>query len=118
MKSENEIYLDYQRAQDVVGELRGMARDTRTIQEQDFHTALGAVRASWSGDNADEFLRRASKLDGEIGGLADSLERIAQAIEEMSQNLYDAETAAQHKVQEAGGGAVGGGAGGGGGGVW
>lgn len=90
-KSEYEIYLDFRAAEDLVSELRAIARETRNLAESDLGVVLSRVADCWTGDNASAFLEKGSILQQRVLSRAANLETIATTIEQMAKNTYEAE---------------------------
>jgi WXG100 family type VII secretion target len=112
MKSEYQIYMDFRRANQVAEDLRAIARNTRDAADQDLQSALSRIQSNWEGENADAFQTKGTRLKQQVDQLAKDVDRIANAIETIAQNTYNAEMRAVQIAQTSGG------SGGGGGGSW
>ena len=91
MKSDRQIYMDFQRADNTVEELRKIARETRLVAEEQLTGALNRVGASWAGENADLFLQSGERINGNAFVLADNVDKIADAIATIAEETYKKE---------------------------
>ena len=67
MKTEYQIYLDYNQAMRQADKLDELAAELEQVGGTKLGEALGQVRANWSGENADAFLRKANVLTTQNG---------------------------------------------------
>lgn len=103
MKSEYQIRMDFQRANDVASDLRSIARDTRDAANLGLQGALTRIKSSWEGENSDAFLVKGDYLKRQIIDLADDVESIAKAIERIAENTLEAEMRAIRIAEETSG---------------
>ena len=102
MKSELQLYMDFQRANDVVDELRRIARETREVADDQLAGALARVDGAWDGQNSEDFLQKGHRVERSIRGLADDVDKIANAISTIAQRTYKTEMEAVRIAQERG----------------
>lgn len=103
MKSEYQIRMDFQRASDVAGDLRSIAKNTRDAANLDLQGALTRIKGSWEGENSDAFQTKGDRLRQQVVDLADDVESIAKAIEQIAENTYQAEMRAIRIAEETSG---------------
>lgn len=100
MKSEHEIYLNFRKANNLVSELRSIARDTRRMASGEFQGALNQADRAWNGENSEEFLRKGLKIKSNLQTMADDVDKIANTIEQIADNTYRAEMRAVRIAKE------------------
>lgn len=100
MKTTQEVYMDFRTAQEVVRELRTIARDTRHVSNSDLQRTLSQVRNSWQGENADAFLAKGKTLQNKIELTAQTIEDIAKTIEQIARNTYNSEMEAIRQAKK------------------
>ena len=88
---EGEIRLNFQNANQVVSDLRSIARDTRNAANEQLQGALNRVDQSWHGENSEEFLRKGSQLKSQVVAAAADVDKIANTIEQIATTTYNAE---------------------------
>lgn len=102
MKSEHQLYMDFQRADQAVEELRRIAQETRAVADEQLADALHGVDASWDGENSQSFLQKGQSVQRSINGLADDVDKIAKAIETIATRIYNTEMEAIRIAKERG----------------
>ena len=97
---EREIRLNFQKAQEIVSDLRAIARDTRNVADGQLQGSLNRVEQSWRGENSQEFIRKGSQLKNDVHAMAGDVDKIANTIEQIATNLYNAEREAVRIARE------------------
>ena len=94
MKSRDEILMDFDRAMEQVERLHNIAKDMRTVAEEEVGATLTKIQADWTGDNADAFLVKGKKHQDKINGDASKLDHVANKMQEIATIIKNAELAA------------------------
>lgn len=102
MKTEYEIYLDYHQAIRQADKLDELASELERVGGTQLQEALGQVRANWSGENADTFMRKTAVLSSQNSKNVQKLRSIASTIRTIARNTYNAEMRALRIAQERG----------------
>ncbi len=102
MKTEYQIHLDYNQAMRQADKLDELAAELEQVGGTKLGEALGQVRANWSGENADAFLRKANVLTTQNGKNVKKLRSIASTIRTVATNTYNADLRALRIAQERG----------------
>ena len=94
MRTEHEIYIDFSRAKEQAAKLRSIASGMDRIANDELAGTLRAIQNDWTGDNADKFNEKGVQVQHKINLTAADISRIADAVEEIAQRMYDTEMAA------------------------
>ena len=94
MRTEHEIYMDFNRAYKQAQRLRQIASRVNSLANDDVGGTLNQINQNWNGDNASAFLGKGETLKGKISKTAGDLNRVAQAIIDIATRTRDAELAA------------------------
>ena len=108
MKSAYQIFMDFQAAEAVVRELRLIAKSARELATEDLNSALNGIGNSWKGENSEEYLRKARAITQNVTKTAANIEKIADTVERVAKNTYEAEMEARRIALMKGSGGGGG----------
>lgn len=86
-----EIQMDYRMAVQQAESLREIARELQNLGNQNMQDCMAEISGNWKGNNSNEYISKCSLLKGNVIKTADKLERIANTIQRIAKNTYDAE---------------------------
>ncbi len=92
-KTEFEIYMDFQKVQLQIEELRNIASRMSSLADDDISGTISSIRGNWSGENADAFTAKGIKIQEKIGMTANDIRKAADTFETMAIRMRDAELA-------------------------
>lgn len=87
----NEIYAELSRLKGLSQNMRTVADGLRKLAGEDYANSLGAVKESWSGDNAQAFLGKARKVGDDMSVTAKKLAEAADTLDTIAKNYADSE---------------------------
>ena len=91
MKSEHEIYMDFQKAQDQANRLRQIASNMDNVADDELQGAITKVRSDWTGENSDGYTQKADKEKAKISKTAIDVKKVAETIEQIAARIMQAE---------------------------
>ena len=91
MKTRSEIQINYQRAKKQAQDLERIARDLRRMANNNLQDCISDISYNWTGDNAQEYLKKCRRLKENIEETARKIETTANTIKRVAKNIYDAE---------------------------
>lgn len=94
------ILFNYQKAKEQARQLENTAQELRSLAENSMEDSLQQLRVSWTGENADEYIRKGYILKEEIGDAAEDLREIAESIRAVAKAIYEAEMAAKQIAEK------------------
>ena len=94
MKSEHEIYMDFQKAKDQANRLRQIASNMNNVADDELGGAVTKIRSDWTGENSEAYVQKADKEKQKINKTAQDLRRVAETIETIAARIMEAELAA------------------------
>jgi len=94
MRTEHEIYIDFSRAKEQAEKLRTIASRMDQIANDELGGTLRSIQSDWTGDNSEKFNEKGVQVQQKINLTAADIRRIADAVEEIAQRMYDTEMAA------------------------
>lgn len=99
MKSLGEIEMDYRKAMEQARSLDALAGQIMKQANENFPEIIANVNAAWQGDNANEYVQKASRLQPKMVTTAKNLRSVAGVIRTVAQNTYNAEKRAYEIAQ-------------------
>lgn len=100
MKTQYEIYMDFQKAMELVNRLRSMANKINSLADENFQGSLTRVKANWTGENAEAFLAKGGIVKNKVSATAQDILKTADAIAKIAERTKEAELAAITIAQE------------------
>jgi WXG100 family type VII secretion target len=94
MKSEHEIYMDFQKAKEQAARLRQIASNMNNVADDELGGAVTKIRSDWTGENSEAYIQEADKEKQKINKTAQDLRRVAETIETIAARIMEAELAA------------------------
>lgn len=91
MKTEYQIYLDYQNAIRQADKLEKLADELNKVGGKDYERELDQIRMSWNGENADKFLHASSVILSRNSKNVKKMRDIASVIRKTAENTMQAE---------------------------
>ena len=91
MRTEYEVYMDFDRAMEQVGKLRQIAKDVDAIGNDDVGGTKKSIQKDWTGDNSVAYIEKVEIVEGKIIDTGKDIIRIADAVETIAINTRDAE---------------------------
>lgn len=88
------IEINYSKAKRQAEELEAAAKRLKTLAESGLEASCGTIAANWQGDNADKYIRKVRKVQGDIKTVSQSLQNTADAIRKIAAATYRADMAA------------------------
>lgn len=100
MTSEKTIKINFQQAKQQANRLDEIAEEMKNLSERDFADTMQIVRSNWRGENADLYISKGTRLQGNMTSTANSLHAIASEIRTVAKRIYEAEMKALRIAQE------------------
>ncbi len=94
MRSEADIYKDYDKALEQANRLRRVATSVTAIGNEELANILNDVSLCWSGENADSYIAKGEATKTRIITVGDEIEKFANMIEVNAERSRDAELSA------------------------
>ena len=91
MRTEHEIYMDFDRAMEQVGKLRAIAKDVESIGNDDVGGTKKSIQKDWTGDNSVAYVEKVEIVEGKIKDTGKDIRTVADTIETIAINTRDAE---------------------------
>lgn len=91
MKTEAEIYLEYEKALSQAETLLQLAGELNSSAAGDTKEIAAALGTVWKGESAEAFYAKCSILTQKWSDCASSLTKTAEAVKTIAQNIYNAE---------------------------
>ena len=91
MASRYQIQIHYQNALRQAAKLEQLADQLRTVADRKFAGAMEAVQTSWSGENAESFLLKGTRLKEKTIKTSNELRSAASSVRRIAENTYRAE---------------------------
>ena len=102
MKTEAEIYLEYETAIAQADSFASCAGELDSKLVSSLAETAGKTASFWKGEGAALFSSRCSLLQERIAGQADTLRAVSETVRLIAQNIYDAEMRALEIARENG----------------
>ena len=93
-RSAFEIQMDYQNAIKQANSLSEIARELKTTADSSFQECMSEISSSWTGENADSYVKKCGLLKEKISKSSDKLQKTADAIRKIARNTYQMEMSA------------------------
>ena len=87
----NTIIFEYNKSVGNAKELESIAADLIKIANQRFDDSLSRLSSAWRGENASQYLKKATELKGNMEKTARDLRYVAQAIRRAAERVKKAE---------------------------
>jgi WXG100 family type VII secretion target len=100
MATRTSIEFDYKNALAQADKVDGIADSLNAIVSRRLQETLQNLSVSWKGDNANAYIKKGSKLKGNVNNTAGELHSIAEDIRVIAKRIYDAEMAALAVAEE------------------
>ncbi|MBQ9136704.1 MAG: WXG100 family type VII secretion target [Lachnospiraceae bacterium] len=100
MASRWQVTMDFNSAKSKANELDRIAGDLKRLANTDLDGTMTDLSADWKGDNATAYIRKGQNLKEQIQDTVSSLERTADTIRAIAQNIYNAEMEAIRIAEE------------------
>ena len=94
------IEMDYKNAARQADELELIVQKLYALSQDSFQPCLAAVAASWKGETASVFCKKATAALDSLLASAENLKQIAAASRQIAKNTYDAEKRSCEIAQE------------------
>ena len=91
MKSEDTIYLDYQRAKKQAAEIAEVSENLKSLAGSDLEGCLTQIAGAWQGENAQAYLKKGRQLEEKIQKLAGKIKDTSVTVNKMAEDTYKAE---------------------------
>ncbi len=91
MKTEYEIYMNYQMTRQQADVLCGIAAAIRQSSGEMLAAGLAALKENWTGDAGALFQQKGQCLSDSVLASAEAAEQTASVMRESAENLYEAE---------------------------
>ncbi|MBQ9065523.1 MAG: WXG100 family type VII secretion target [Blautia sp.] len=91
MKTEAEIYLEYETAIAQAESLTAAAENIRKSLSEGINELSGIMSASWKGQSAEAFASKCSAFQEKAGRISQALMESAEVIRTIADNIYQAE---------------------------
>ena len=91
MKTEAEIYLEYETAIAQADSLSGCAADMKSRLSEGLMETAGKTSSFWKGEGAGIFSSGCLSLNEDILGKAQALQAVSETVRMIAQNIYEAE---------------------------
>ncbi len=91
MATRYQIQLHYQNALRQAARLETLADNLNTAARDGIGSAMDEIRAAWTGENADAYLKKGEQLEEKTKKTAKALKSAASAIRTIAVNTYKAE---------------------------
>lgn len=90
-KSAFEIRMDYRNAVSQAESLSEIAKELKATADSGLSDCMSEISGSWTGSNADGYIKKCDLLREKILHSSDKLQRTAEAIRKIAKNTYDME---------------------------
>lgn len=94
MKTEAQIYMDFQKAKDQANRLRQIASQVDNVADDEVQGAITKITSDWTGENSDTYNGKAGKEKGKLNKTSSDVKRVADTIEAIAARIMQAELAA------------------------
>ena len=91
MKTEAEIYLEYEKALSQAETLTRLAGELASAVAEETKETAAALETVWKGESAEAFYAKCGILAQKWSDCASSLTKTAEAVRTIAQNIYSAE---------------------------
>ena len=102
MRTEQQIYMDYQNAKYTAERLEGFAVQTSDLSVLELSDALEVIPSCWEGEPCSPFLEKGRSIFEDLQTIAEQLYKISTAMQTAAGNIYQAEMAALEYVRDHG----------------
>ena len=89
------IKVDFEKAFQQANELDEIAANLDNLQKTDLADCMAEVSRNWTGDHADNYIKKGAKTRNDINETARDLKNVANAIREMAKRYKKAEEDAE-----------------------
>ena len=100
MATKRQIEMDFQQAKKQADTLEQLASRLDRLANRDFAGTMQDVSNHWKGQNAQQYLNKASTLQSKMQTSAESLNKIAASIRSAAKRMRDAELRALQIAQQ------------------
>ncbi|MDC7292480.1 MULTISPECIES: hypothetical protein [unclassified Butyrivibrio] len=94
MKTEAQIYMDFQKAKEQSSRLRQIASNLDNVADDEVQGAVTKIGADWTGENSDNYTGKAGNEKVKINTTAANVKKVADVIEAIAARIMQAELAA------------------------
>lgn len=94
------IQFDLEQAKRQAAELDNIANSLSSLAKDQLAGSLQTLSQNWKGVNANSYISKGNKLQGNINSSSSQLHAIASDIRTIAQNIYNAEMAALQVAEE------------------
>ncbi len=91
MKSEYEIYMDFNNAMNQVSNLRKISGAVSDIGNNEIEGAIQSVQSNWTGENSDAYVAKSKTVKGKVVETGNDIGKVANTIEAIATRIRDAE---------------------------
>jgi len=103
VKSLFEINLDYAKAIRQAEQLEAVASELTSLAGNDFQGCLNNIANNWKGENSQAYIRKGTKLKGDMENSAKQLRMVARTIRNIAERTRRADLAARAIALASGG---------------
>lgn len=87
----NVIQMDYTRSRQQADELDRLAREIRSIADNQLAGALSGINNAWKSDTAPAYIKKGRSVQDQLRTRARELERAASTVRQIAENTYHGE---------------------------
>ena len=91
MKSEYEIYMDFNNAMDQVGKLRKISGEVVGIGNDDIGGTIDNIETNWTGENSEAYVSKSKIVKGKVVSTGGDIGKVADTLEAIATRIRDAE---------------------------
>ncbi len=92
--------MDFSIAKRQARELDTVASNLKNLSKDKLGNSLELMAHNWTGDNSVKYIGKGQVLQGNIASTASELEKVAQAIREIAEVIYEAEMEAWERAHD------------------
>lgn len=100
MSSLSVIQFNYKQALAQADKLEGIASDMSRVAKTDMENSMRTLSNGWKGSNANAFIAKETRVQGNVNELAKTIRNIAADIRRVAWTIYQAEMEALRIAQE------------------
>ena len=91
MKSEYEIYMDFNNAMEQVSNLRKISSEVTGIGNDDIGGTLTSIETNWTGENSEAYVAKGNTVKTKVVGTGGDIGKVADTIQAIATRIRDAE---------------------------
>lgn len=99
-KTASEIRMDFSRAKRQADQLETLGNELKKLADHKLEDSIGRISSAWKGANSESYVAKGRALEEKLLQNAGELQRAAEALRTIAQNIYLAEMRALELAQE------------------